>query len=403
MDKKKQFEELVKEIKGLKTDDMYLNDFFLTWEKSDDELKAVWDVADALRNLRERNISTKVFDSGLGISLFRENSTRTRSSFASACNLLGLEVQDLDEGKSQVAHGETVRETANMISFMADVIGIRDDMYIGKGNAYMHEVAEAVEAGNKDGVLEQRPTLVNLQCDIDHPTQCMADALHVIHELGGIENLKGKKLAMTWAYSPSYGKPLSVPQGVIGLFTRLGMDVVLAHPEGYDVMKDVVDVAEKNAKQAGGSFKVTNDMKEAFKDADIVYPKSWAPFAAMEKRTNLYGEGDTEGIKALEKELLAQNAQHKDWACTEEMMKLTKDGKALYMHCLPADITGVSCDEGEVDASVFDRYRDPLYKEASFKPYVIAAMILLEKFKNPAKVLDELEKRGQDRIMDIEK
>ena len=400
MDKKQQFEELVKEIKGLKTDKMYLNDFFLTWEKSDDELKAVWDVADALRNLRERNISTKVFDSGLGISLFRDNSTRTRFSFASACNLLGLEVQDLDEGKSQVAHGETVRETANMISFMADVIGIRDDMYIGKGNAYMHEVADSVEAGHKDGVLEQRPTLVNLQCDIDHPTQCMADALHVIHEMGGIENLKGKKLAMTWAYSPSYGKPLSVPQGVIGLFTRLGMEVVLAHPEGYDVMKDVVDVAEKNAKESGGSFKVTNDMKEAFQGADIVYPKSWAPFAAMEKRTNLYGEGDTEGIKALEKELLAQNAQHKDWACTEEMMKLTKDGKALYMHCLPADITGVSCDEGEVDATVFDRYRDPLYKEASYKPYVIAAMILLEKFKDPAKVLEELEKRGQDRIFE---
>ena len=400
MDKKQQFEELVKEIKGLKTDKMYLNDFFLTWEKSDDELKAVWDVADALRNLRERNISTKVFDSGLGISLFRDNSTRTRFSFASACNLLGLEVQDLDEGKSQVAHGETVRETANMISFMADIIGIRDDMYIGKGNAYMHEVADSVEAGHKDGVLEQRPTLVNLQCDIDHPTQCMADALHVIHEMGGIENLKGKKLAMTWAYSPSYGKPLSVPQGVIGLFTRLGMEVVLAHPEGYDVMKDVVDVAEKNAKESGGSFKVTNDMKEAFQGADIVYPKSWAPFAAMEKRTNLYGEGDTEGIKALEKELLAQNAQHKDWACTEEMMKLTKGGKALYMHCLPADITGVSCKEGEVDATVFDRYRDPLYKEASFKPYVIAAMILLEKFKDPAKVLEELQKRGQDRIFE---
>jgi len=400
MDKKQQFEELVKEIKGLKTDKMYLNDFFLTWEKSDDELKAVWDVADALRNLRERNISTKVFDSGLGISLFRDNSTRTRFSFASACNLLGLEVQDLDEGKSQVAHGETVRETANMISFMADVIGIRDDMYIGKGNAYMHEVADSVEAGHKDGVLEQRPTLVNLQCDIDHPTQCMADALHVIHEMGGIENLKGKKLAMTWAYSPSYGKPLSVPQGVIGLFTRLGMEVVLAHPEGYDVMKDVVDVAEKNAKESGGSFKVTNDMKEAFQGADIVYPKSWAPFAAMEKRTNLYGEGDTEGIKALEKELLAQNAQHKDWACTEEMMKLTKGGKALYMHCLPADITGVSCKEGEVDATVFDRYRDPLYKEASYKPYVIAAMILLEKFKDPAKVLEELQKRGQDRIFE---
>ena len=165
---KKEFKELLEELKNLKTDDMYMNDFFLTWEKSDDELQAVWDIADALRDLRKRNISTKVFDSGLGISLFRDNSTRTRFSFASACNLLGLEVQDLDEGKSQVAHGETVRETANMISFMADVIGIRDDMYIGKGNAYMHTVADSVEEGYKAGVLEQRPTLVNLQCDIDH-------------------------------------------------------------------------------------------------------------------------------------------------------------------------------------------------------------------------------------------
>ena len=91
-------------------------------------------------------------------------------------------------------------------------------------------------------------------------------------------------------------------------------------------------------------------------------------------------EGDTEGIKALEKELLAQNAEHKDWCCTEELMKTTKDGKALYLHCLPADINDVSCEDGEVEASVFDRYRDPLYKEASFKPYVIAAMIMLAKF-----------------------
>lgn len=394
------FKGLVDKLSKLDIDKMYNNDFFLTWEKTDDEIQAVWTVADALRNLRERNISTKVFDSGLGISLFRDNSTRTRFSFSSACNLLGLEVQDLDEKKSQVAHGETVRETANMISFMADIIGIRDDMYIGKGNKYMHEVAESVDQGNKDGILEQRPTLVNLQCDIDHPTQCMADALHVIHEMGGLENLKGKKLAMTWAYSPSYGKPLSVPQGVIGLFSRLGMEVVLAHPEGYDVMPEVVEVAKKQSEKSGGSFKVTNDMKEAFKDADVVYPKSWAPFAAMEKRTDLYADGDQAGIDALEQELLKQNAEHKDWACTEEMMSLTKEGKALYLHCLPADITGVSCEEGEVDGSVFDRYRDPLYKEASFKPYVIAAMIMLEKFKDPAKVLAELEKRGQNRIFE---
>ena len=393
----KTLNDYIEKLNKLNFKEMYNNDFFLTWEKSDEELEAIFTIADALRFMRENNISTKVFESGLGISLFRDNSTRTRFSFASACNLLGLEVQDLDEGKSQIAHGETVRETANMISFMADVIGIRDDMYIGKGNTYMKEVSQAVQDGNKAGILEQRPTLVNLQCDIDHPTQSMADMLHIIHEFGGVENLKGKKIAMTWAYSPSYGKPLSVPQGIVGLMTRMGMDVVLAHPEGYEIMSEVEEVAKENAKKSGGSFTKTHSMEEAFKDADIVYPKSWAPFVAMEKRTELYGNNDFDGIKALEKELLAQNAQHKDWACTEEMMKLTKDGKALYLHCLPADITGVSCETGEVDASVFDRYRDPLYKEASYKPYIIAAMIFLSKFQDPQRTLKALEKRAAKR------
>ena len=392
-----QFEEAIKKLEHLHIQDMYQNDFFLTWEKSFEELEAVFTVADTLRYLRSQNISTKIFDSGLGISLFRDNSTRTRFSFASACNLLGLEVQDLDEGKSQIAHGETVRETANMISFMADVIGIRDDMYIGKGNTYMHEVTESVEDGYRKGILEQRPTLVNLQCDIDHPTQAMADLLHIIHEFGGIENLKGKKVAMTWAYSPSYGKPLSVPQGIVGLMTRMGMDVVLAHPEGYEIMSEVEELAAKQAEASGGSFTKTYSMAEAFKDADIVYPKSWAPYAAMEKRTDLYAKGDSEGIKTLEKELLAQNAKHMDWECTEELMATTKEGKALYLHCLPADISDISCENGEVAASVFDRYRDPLYKEASYKPYIIAAMIFLAKAQDPAALLKKLYREGKER------
>lgn len=381
---------MIRQLEKLDSKNMYNNDFLLTWEKTDDELQAVFQVADILRKMRENNISTRIFDSGLAVSVFRDNSTRTRFSFSSACNLLGLTVQDLDEGKSQIAHGETVRETANMISFMADVIGIRDDMYIGKGNTYMREVSKAVKAGYEDGVLEQRPTLVNLQCDIDHPTQSMADLNHLIHHFGGVEQLKGKKIAMTWAYSPSYGKPLSVPQGIIGLMTRMGMEVSLAHPEGYELFSDVEDIARANAAKSGGKFVKTNSMKEAFENADIVYPKSWAPYAAMERRTALYGEGKFEEIKTLEKELLAENANHKDWECTEEMMKLTKDGKALYMHCLPADISGVSCKEGEVAASVFDRYRTPLYKEAGFKPYIIAAMMFLSKVENAPKTLDLL-------------
>jgi len=383
--------ELAKHLESLNIENMYQSDFYWTWDKTNDELDAIFTVADALRDLRERNKATRVFDSGLGISIFRDNSTRTRFSYASACNLLGLEEQVLDEKVSQIAHGETVRETANMVSFMADVIGIRDDMFIGEGHKYMKTFMDALDEGYKEGILEQRPTLVNLQCDVDHPTQCMADMLHLIHEFGGVENLKGKKVAMTWAYSPSYGKPLSVPQGVIGLFTRFGMDVVLAHPEGYEVMPEVEEVAKKNAAANNCTFTKTNSMEEAFKDADIVYPKSWAPFAAMEKRTQLYQQGDKAGIDALEKELLAQNAEHKDWSCTEDMMKLTKDGKALYLHCLPADITGLSCPAGEVDNSVFDRYIVPLYKEASYKPYIIAAMMFLAKIKDPVAALKAMD------------
>ena len=385
-------------LSKLNIEKLYNSDFLLTWEKSEEEIKAYFLVADILKGFRTNNLSSRIYESGLGISLFRDQSTRTRFSFASACNLLGLALQDLDEGKSQIAHGETVRETANMISFMADVIGIRDDMYIGKGHTYMKEVSESVAEGYRQGVLEQRPITVNLQCDIDHPTQSMADALYLIDTYGGIENLKGKKIAMTWAYSPSYGKPLSVPQGIVGLMTRLGMDVVLAHPEGYEIMPTVEEIAKKQAAESGGSFSKTDSMAEAFRDADIVYPKSWAPFDAMKERTDLHEKGDQAGIDKLEERLLAQNANFKDWECTEKLMESTKEGKALYMHCLPADITGVGCKEGEVQASVFERYRIPLYREAGYKPYIIAAMIYLGKVRNPATKLYKQLKSGYNRV-----
>jgi len=390
--------ELASHLEKLQIKNLYNSDFYWTWDKTDDEIAAIFTVADALRDLRERNRSCRVFDSGLGISVFRDNSTRTRFSYASACNLLGLDVKDLDEKKSQIAHGETVRETANMISFMADVIGIRDDMFIGEGHKYMKTFMDAVTEGYEKGILEQRPMLVNLQCDVDHPTQSMADMDHIIHHFGGVENLKGKKIAMSWAYSPSYGKPLSVPQGVVGLMTRFGMEVVLAHPEGYEIMPDIEDIAQKNAKGSGGSFRKVSSMAEAFEDADIVYPKSWAPFAAMEERTKRYQAGDKDGIDQLEKKLLAQNAEHKDWTCTEDLMKRTKNGTALYMHCLPADISGLSCKEGEVENSVFERYINPLYKQASYKPYVIAAMILTSKVQDPVAALRKMD-TGSERKM----
>jgi knotted carbamoyltransferase YgeW len=380
------------------TPDLFGKDFLLTWDKSDDGLKAVLRVAEALRLMHRQGMSARLFDSGLAVSLFRDNSTRTRFSYASAANQLGLTVQDLDEGKSQIAHGETVRETATMISFLTEMIGIRDDMYLGAGHTYMLEVAEALDESFREGVLPQRPGIVNLQCDIDHPTQSMADLLWLETHFGSLEALRGKKIAMTWAYSPSYGKPLSVPQGIIGLMSRFGMHVALAHPEGYDLIPDVVERSRQQAAASGGSFLHTNSMDEAFADADIVYPKSWAPYAVMEQRTGLLRAQDHDGLKALEKECLARNAEYVDWACTAERMKTTKDGRALYMHCLPADITGVSCEQGEVDAGVFEQYRLPTYHEAGRKPFIIAAMMLTTKFKDPAAVLESLVSRNRKRI-----
>jgi len=385
------------ELKKLKID-MYMKDFLLTWEKSQDEIRATAIVAEILKLMHKENMSTRLFDTGLAISIFRDKSTRTRFSFASAINMLGLSLVDLDEEKSQISHGETVRETANMISFLTEVIGIRDDMFLGEGNTYMKEVSHSVEEGYKEGVLHQRPTLVNLQCDIDHPTQSMADLLKLKNYFGGFEKLKGKKIAMSWAYSPSYGKPLSVPQGIIGLMSRFGMEVVLAYPEGYNLISDVERLAYDNAKKYGGSFKVVNSMEEAFKDADVVYPKSWAPFSVMQRRTDLLKKGDKEGLKELERECLNNNAKFKNWECNENLMRLTKNGNALYMHCLPADISSVSCKEGEVSKGVFEKYRIHTYDEASYKPFVIAAMILLSRFKDPHKVLNSLFTKKTKRV-----
>jgi knotted carbamoyltransferase YgeW len=364
------------------TPDSFGNDFLLTWEKSDQDIRALALLTEILSEMHRHGKSYRVYDTGLAISIFRDKSTRTRFSFASAVNALGLALADLDEEKSQISHGETVRETANMISFLTEVIGIRDDMFLGEGNSYMREVGAAVSEGYMEGVLHQRPTIVNLQCDIDHPTQTMADLVQLIRHFGSPENLTGKKIAMTWAYSPSYGKPLSVPQGIIGLMTRFGMDVALAAPEGYDLLPEVMAIAKKNAKEGGGSFEVLSGMEEAFRDADVVYPKSWAPFRVMERRTELLKKGDKPALAALEKECLANNARYVSWECDEKKMKLTKSGRALYMHCLPADISGVSCPQGEVSKEVFERYRLDTYREASFKPFVIAAMILMARKKD---------------------
>lgn len=383
-------------LAGLPTG-LHDKDFLLTWQYDDATIRAILLAAEILEDLVAAGISTRVFDTGLGISIFRDKSTRTRYAFRSGCNLLGLMTEELDESTSQLAHGETVRETAAMISFLTEVIGIRDDMFLGEGHKYMMHVSEALCESSLAGVLPQRPAVVNLQCDLDHPTQSLADLRHLVSRFGGLEALKGRKLAMTWAYSPSYGKPLSVPQGIVALMARFGMHVVLAHPEGYDLVDEPLAAARRFAASSGGSFEIAGSMEEAFRDADIVYPKSWAPVRVMRERTRLLRAGESAKLADLEREALANNARFTQWECNERLMALTRGGRALYMHCLPADVTDVSCKAGEVSAGVFERARLDTYREAGHKPFVIAAMVLATRFPDPASVLRGCVERARKR------
>lgn len=391
--------QLIDKIAALDAKGLFGKDFITTWEKSENDIRQLLLVAETLKAMRDNNISPRLFDSGLAVSLFRDNSTRTRFSYSSAASLLGLSVQDLDEAKAQIAHGETVRETANMISFLSETIGIRDDMYLGAGEKYMREFGDALTDGFNQGVLPSRPAIVNLQSDVDHPTQSTADLQHLVKHFGSLEALKGKKIAVTWAYSPSYGKPLSVPQGTIGLLTRFGMDVSLAYPKGYNLIPEVEQIAAKQAEASDGNFEILDSMDASFKDADIIYAKSWAPYHVMGKRTELLRNNDHEGLKALEKATLAENAKYMDWETNDQKLALTKGGKALYMHPLPADISGLSCENGEVTNKIFDQYRIATYKEAGWKPYTIAAMMLTSKYANPAKVLQQMLERNAKRVI----
>ena len=217
------------------------------------------------------------------------------------------------------------------------------------------------------------------------------------HYLQKTKGGKGKLICGVPGVRPA--KVVVLGGGVVGqaaarVAAGMGADVVVT-----DISLPLLhDLSINMPANVNTVYSSTNNIITEIKDADIVYPKSWAPFAVMEERTKLVGEGRFDELKDLEKRCLANNAKFKDWTCTEELMKTTKGGKALYMHCLPADISGVSCKEGEVEDSVFSRYLDPLYKEASYKPYIIAAMIFLAKFSDPSSKLQMLLDEAKPRI-----
>jgi ornithine carbamoyltransferase len=239
--------------------------------------------------------------------LFLDRSTRTRNAFEAGMTQLGGHAIFLDADKTQVAHGESPKDTGIILSRYGHGIAIRHDLAPYEGNAWMREIARWADI-----------PVINLQCDVDHPTQTLADLMTIREKRGS--DLRGLKVAMTWAYAPSYARPLSVPQGVATLFPRFGMDVVIAHPPGFDLMPEVMEKARAAADAAGTTVTFADTMEEAFEGADVVYPKSWGRLDAFE-------EGST---------ALAESAEHRKWICDANKIALASPD-VLYMHCLPAD------------------------------------------------------------------
>ncbi|HEY6960273.1 MAG TPA: ornithine carbamoyltransferase [Gaiellaceae bacterium] len=316
-------------------------DYIETFDWTTDELDEVVATALELKDQRKKGIPHLLLQGKTIYLLFLDKSTRTRNAFETGIWQLGGHGIFLDADKTQVSHGEAPRDTAIMLSRYGEGVAIRHDLAPYEGSAWMRAIAENADI-----------PVINMQCDVDHPTQTIADLMTLREKRG--ENLKGLKVAMTWAYAPSYARPLSVPQGVATLFPRYGMDVVLAFPPGFDLMPESMEKAYKAADEGGGSVTIAETMDEAFKDADVVYPKSWG-------RLDAFGEGST---------ALQESIQFEDWICDERRIGLAaKD--VMYMHCLPADRGR------EVTDAVIDGPHSIVWDEAENRMHTAKALMAL--------------------------
>ena len=327
-------------------------DYIETQDLTTEEINFLLNTAKDLKAKFHRGEKTLLLPNQTAFLLFFDNSTRTRNAFEAGATQLGAHAHFLDSKVTQIAHGETARDTGLILGSMGHAIAIRHDLILHEGNKYMREVAKATEV-----------PVINMQCDIDHPTQTLAD-LMTIREVFG-DDLRGRKIAVSWAYSPSYAKPLSVPQGLITLMTRFGMDVTLAHPPEYKLMDQSMKAARENAKAAGTKFEVVSDMDAAFKNADIVYPKSWGPYDLMMNRRDAKSDAE---MKNIEEKMLSSNARYKSWICNADRMKLARH-TAIYMHCLPADRAA------EVTDEVIDGPQSVVFQEAENRLHTAKAIM----------------------------
>ena len=271
--------------------------------------------------------------------LFFFSSMRTRTSFQAAMDQLGGNSHDLVVANLQISHGDTPKEVGKILSSYGHGIAIRHcDWQVG--NKYINEVA----ANSSVPVL-------NMQCDVYHPFQAMADLMTILEKKA---TLKDKKIVMSWAYANSYSKPISVTQSFLLLLSLFGANLVLAHPQEFELMPKIINEVKTNVKQYGGSFEINNNMEESFKNADVVYPKSWGPL--------LITTDPNESTKI--------SVKYKDWICNEKKMKLTKRD-AIYMHCLPSD-RGI-----EVTDEVIDGPQSVVYQQAENRLHVQKAILAL--------------------------
>lgn len=328
--------------------------------------------------------STALFPDELAYALFFDNSTRTKSAWAGAAARLGMRPVIVDGGSTQVEHGETAEETGAMLGMNAHALGVRHDLILGEGQRFLRAVKKGIDDYLDATRDSRRVPVVNLQCDVDHPTQTLADLQWLRASFPG--GLRGRKIAVSWAYSPSYAKPLSVPQGLAMLLTREGAEVVLAHPAGYRLTDDTLETARRHAAASGGTFRVTDSMDDAFTGADAVYPKSWGPFDLMTERVAANAARDRAAMADIERRALERNAAHRDWICDERRMGLTREARALYLHCLPADIGA------EVTPGVMNAHRVNVARQANEKLYVIMALLAVAKAPDLAARLEELER-----------
>jgi len=316
-------------------------DYIETIDWSIAELEETLAVAAELKAARKAGKPARLLPDKTLYMLFLDKSTRTRNAFETGMTQLGGHAIFLDADKTQVSHGESPKDTAMTLSRYGEGIAIRHDLAPYEGNLWMREIAKWADI-----------PLINLQCDVDHPTQTLADLMTLREHRG--DNLRGMKVAMTWAYAPSYARPLSVPQGVATLFPRFGMDVVIAHPPGFDLMPEVLEKAQAAAAEAGTTITFADSMDEAFADADVVYPKSWGRLDAF-----------TDQSKAL-----AESGAFADWICDERKIGLAADD-VLYLHCLPADRGR------EVTDAVMDGPHSVVWDEAENRMHIGKALMAL--------------------------